>query len=105
MLPIVNTQTVEFKIDDAKVQGFNFDVNTGEDYYDQFIRKNHHTRIKAFNMCGTVTKMITYNYGTCWCPKPVINWILPTFSQSNQPFITNNPQVLLSVNILAIQKI
>lgn len=103
---IVNTQTVEFKIDGTPSQGYNFDVNTGEFTAMINLPQGTHTyEIKAFNMCGSVTELVTYNYGSnAGCPNPVINWVNPIFPQSNQPFITNNSQVLLSANILAIQK-
>ena len=81
------------------IQGYNFDVNTGDFVSMLNLKPGTHTyEIVAFNTCGVVTETVTYNFGnTPPCQDPVINWVSPLLRRNKA--IVNSPQQLISFNI------
>ena len=60
---IVNTQNVTFVIDGTSSQGYNFDVNNGAFSSMINLTPGSHTyEISAFNSCGSISEIITFNY-------------------------------------------
>ncbi len=99
MAKILHTQTIRFKENGMDIQGYNFDVNTG-DFVSMFNLKpgTHTYEIVAFNTCGVVTETITYNFGnTSTCQDPVLNWVSPMLKRNKA--IINSAQQLVSFNI------
>ncbi len=99
MAKILHTQTIRFKENGMDIQGYNFDVNTGDFVSMLNLKPGTHTyEIVAFNTCGVVTETITYNFGNIPpCQDPVINWVSPLLRRNKA--IINSPQQLISLNI------
>ena len=104
MAKIINTQTIRFKENGNDIQGYNFNVNTGD--FSTMINLtpgSHSYEIIAYNTCGIVTETVTFNYGNkVTCQDPVINWVSPSSKQNK--LITNHKDQLVSLNLKGVSK-